>query len=489
MADVRDVPDEVEIREAPRDPVTDPTLGIEVPARAPRPARHRLVTHRRLADARVHERARSTARTCRGRRSPPTSWGWPPTEFRFPTYEWPTGPGGLPLDLERLARAFEAALRAEAGLLGDRRAPGCGCAATWTGVEDYWERAPGSATPPTGAPFHNMGVYGWDVLDAQLLTATIVAARIEDRPRTTWSARWSSTTRTGPPGRSCNARAAAPRPRTRAGRGGATWRRSGEGVETLVVMLGANNALGSVGQPRAAPGPRRATPSCPPSSGWRPSGVATCCRPSAFAADWALLVERAARRSSPARHRGDRAVGDDRPDRPRPRRQGAPRVALLPATTRGRGSPTTTSTPSATRTSPATRPGPSTPRSTPTTRRSSPRSRPPAATASTGTCSTWAALLDRLATRRYINSPWARPAWWTPVRAARARCRALDPVPNTRFFRAGPRGPHRRRAVLPRRRPPDDHRVRRRGPGGHPRDGAGRGRRSATGTATRAPGR
>ena len=24
------------------------------------------------------------------------------------------------------------------------------------------------------------------------------------------------------------------------------------------------------------------------------------------------------------------------------------------------------------------------------------------------------ALLDRLATRRYIESPWARPPWWTP---------------------------------------------------------------------------
>ena len=48
-------------------------------------------------------------------------------------------------------------------------------------------------------------------------------------------------------------------------------------------------------------------------------------------------------------------------------------------------------------------------------------------------------ILDRLATRRYIDSPWARPAWWTPYELPRA-LRALDPVPNTRFFRAGPSG-------------------------------------------------
>ena len=44
------------------------------------------------------------------------------------------------------------------------------------------------------------------------------------------------------------------------------------------------------------------------------------------------------------------------------------------------------------------------------------------------------AVLDRLATRRYIDSPWARPAWWTPYELP-AALRRLDPVPTTRFFR------------------------------------------------------
>ena len=49
------------------------------------------------------------------------------------------------------------------------------------------------------------------------------------------------------------------------------------------------------------------------------------------------------------------------------------------------------------------------------------------------------ALLDRLATRRYIESPWARPAWWTPYDLP-PPLRDLDPVPTTRFFRSGPGG-------------------------------------------------
>jgi hypothetical protein len=48
-------------------------------------------------------------------------------------------------------------------------------------------------------------------------------------------------------------------------------------------------------------------------------------------------------------------------------------------------------------------------------------------------------ILDRLATRRYVESPWARPAWWTPYPLPPA-LQALDPVPSTRFFRSGPDG-------------------------------------------------
>ena len=44
MADQRSIPDEVQIHTTPREPVTDPTLGIAVAARVVAPAKHRLVT-------------------------------------------------------------------------------------------------------------------------------------------------------------------------------------------------------------------------------------------------------------------------------------------------------------------------------------------------------------------------------------------------------------------------------------------------------------
>jgi hypothetical protein len=50
-----------------------------------------------------------------------------------------------------------------------------------------------------------------------------------------------------------------------------------------------------------------------------------------------------------------------------------------------------------------------------------------------------AGRLDSLATRRYIEDPAARPTWWKPYELP-AELKALDPIPNTRFFRSGPQG-------------------------------------------------
>ena len=49
------------------------------------------------------------------------------------------------------------------------------------------------------------------------------------------------------------------------------------------------------------------------------------------------------------------------------------------------------------------------------------------------------ALLDRLATRRYVADPAARPPGWEPYPLPPVLA-ALDPVPNTRFFLSGPQG-------------------------------------------------
>jgi hypothetical protein len=50
-----------------------------------------------------------------------------------------------------------------------------------------------------------------------------------------------------------------------------------------------------------------------------------------------------------------------------------------------------------------------------------------------------AGLLDRLAARRYITDASARPDWWRPYPLP-PELQALTPVPNSRFFAAGPNG-------------------------------------------------
>ncbi len=434
MTDVRATPEEVQIRAVPREPVTDPTLGVQVPPRAARRAAHRLVT---IGDSLTH--GFMSAAIYR------TDLSWPAItayelglsaqEFTFPTYEWPTGPGGLPLDLERFAREFGRRFGdhldfweiVSAGLWAQRYLDR---------VEDYWERGPGSATPRSGPPFHNQAVYGWDVLDPQVLTATTVAARLR-RPTTDDAlsqvvehhqdrAAWPvlQRARKGTRGRTVLEAATE--------MGG-----PGQGIETLVVVLGANNVLGSVVGLDPA---------------WTPAGYDTLSaeermvaksgcnvfRPSAFAADWALLVQRL--REVDAQHVLVATV---------------PSVTIAPIA-RGvhkKERPDSRYFPYYTR--PWITDEAFDPKRDPHLTADEARAIDSAIDAYNETIIAsvaaaredgldWflfdmGALLDRLASRRYLTSPWARPSWWTPYELPPA-LQALDPVPNTRFFRAGPGG-------------------------------------------------
>ena len=285
MANRRATPDEVRIRTSPREPVTDPTLGIDVPRGAAATTRHRLVT---IGDSLTHGFMNAGVHR--------TDLSWPAIaayelgltaeQFTFPTYEWPTGPGGLPLDLERLARALEKRFGAHLDFW-EIVSAGLWLRSYMDRIEDYWERGDGSRTPRGGAPFHNMAVYGWDLLDPQLLTATRVASRLarptKDDPLSQLVERHQD-------------RAAWPvLQRARKGNRGRTvldavadMSGPGQGVETLVVVLGSNNALGAVVSLEPA---------------WTPEGYddlpledrlaarvgCNLWRPSAFAADWSLL--------------------------------------------------------------------------------------------------------------------------------------------------------------------------------------------------------
>jgi hypothetical protein len=50
-----------------------------------------------------------------------------------------------------------------------------------------------------------------------------------------------------------------------------------------------------------------------------------------------------------------------------------------------------------------------------------------------------AGLLDRLASRRYIEDPAAQPSWWTPYPLPPV-LQALSPVPTSQFFKSGSQG-------------------------------------------------
>lgn len=434
MASSRQTPDEVEIRTSPREPVTDPTLGIEVPRGPAVPAEHRLVT---VGDSLTHGFMSAAVHR--------TDLSWPAIaayelgldarQFTFPTYEWPTGPGGLPLDLERLARAFEKRFGAHLDFWE------IVTAALWLrsymdGIEDHWERGDGARTPPRGAPFHNMAVYGWDLLDPQLLTATTVAARLagptRDDPLSQLvehhqdRAAWPVLQRARKGSRARTVLEAV-----------ADMAGPGHGVETLVVVLGSNNALGAVVSLEPA---------------WTPEGYddlepdqrlaarvgRNLWRPSAFAADWALLEARL--REVTAQHVIVATV---------------PSVTIAPI---ARGTfkkldPSSRYFPYYTR--PWVSDDDFDPRRDPHITGEEARAVDSAIDAYNETIIDSVArarrdgldwyvfdmgsVLDRLATRRYVNSPWARPAWWSPYELPAALL-ALDPVPNTRFFRSGPDG-------------------------------------------------
>ena len=173
---ISETPAELEIHFEPRPPEPDPTLGIPVVVDRTGTPAHRLVT---IGDS-VTQGFMSGAIFR-------TDLSWPAmvahelgfgAAFRFPTYEPPDGPGGLPLDLERLARAIEDAagptLSWRDVLRTARRVR-----SYMDRIEDYWERGPGSRTPPAGPPpFHNLAVYGWDLLDTLTLDSDRLQARI-----------------------------------------------------------------------------------------------------------------------------------------------------------------------------------------------------------------------------------------------------------------------------------------------------------------------
>ncbi len=159
-------------------------------------------------------------------------------QFRFPRYG---GPGGLPLNIELLLRTLEERFGPRLDLWEVPLAL-FAARAFMDQVEDYWERGPGSEAPTFSAINHNLSVYGWDLRDALTKTAQgcedalhqphddLISQIVENNGE-------RAALRVLPRGSDAEKRMTAFDAAAELGK---------EGIETLIVFLGANNALRTV---------------------------------------------------------------------------------------------------------------------------------------------------------------------------------------------------------------------------------------------------
>lgn len=442
-------PASVDLRTEPRAPEVGPDLGIDVDVDRRGTPRNRLVT---LGDS-VTQGFMSGA-VFRTELSWPAmvayelglSLGRPGSEFRYPGYEPPDGPGGLPFDLERFVRAFED--RYGAALDWHEAVSALRWARRYLGrVERYWEGGAGRDLPATTRPHHNLAIYGLDVLDVQLLHA----GRLEDRlkaapPEDNWLKQGvendsaiaglrvldSCRSRSGEPLTALDAARAMGEEGTVEGGPG-----DGPGIETLVVMLGANNALGSVVElvPRWTPDDYLARS---PEERLATKGPCNVWQPPHFAAEWAALVARL--RAVHARHVIVATV---------------PQVTIAPIARGARNKARAGSRYFRYYTKPWIAERDFDPDEDPCLFEDEARAIDSAIDAFNEAIieSVRAARrdgldwylfdlgisLDRMAARRYVEDPAAQPDWWTPYPLP-PEVAGLSVVPDTRFFRSGPGG-------------------------------------------------
>ena len=242
-------PNDVIVQSDAREPVTDPTLGISVNVNRQGTPRHRLVT---LGDSLSH--GFQSGAIFNTKLSYPMliarEMGWD-KNLRYPSYG---GPGdGLPLNLERLARQLEQQYGNDIDWWDF--APGLIFVRNYLDeVEDYWERGEGSRFPTQGAINHNLAVYGWDLRNtlsnnADNCQAVLNKNKAKDdflrqivENHNERSALWVLNT-----GRDAQCKALTPLQAAAAlGAEGTQETNDGDGIETLIILIGSNNALGSI---------------------------------------------------------------------------------------------------------------------------------------------------------------------------------------------------------------------------------------------------
>lgn len=221
--------------------ITDPTLGVELGTRskgtppAPESPAHRLVT---IGDSLTHGVSSGAVFH--------TTVSWPAQvaralgidDFAVPRYGGPLD--GLPLNLEALVRQAQQAFGEDISLFEKLRAP-----LVLHGIvdanEDFWESGPGAEPAAIDVRYHNLGIYGWDVRDALSFSAARAAAAVGGPQRDNLLG--------AKPARDNDIAAnsvLAPFGIDATQVSAAAWHGLNGGIDTLIVSLGANNALDAV---------------------------------------------------------------------------------------------------------------------------------------------------------------------------------------------------------------------------------------------------
>lgn len=244
-----DAPDDLEIRPSAPEPLTthQAHLGVSLNGRQVdgRDRPHRLVT---IGDS-LTQGFQSLAIA-------KTELSWPmivARSFGFslshPEFTGPIGSPGLPLNLEGLARAIDDALGQRALAFQEARALVVALKRL-TAIRRYWVTGLGSHEPaPRQGFYENLAIWGWDVRDALSKSRSWCQEQIDTQ--STWRERIGLKDRLMTV--HANERTAirtlanATPAQTPVTQISAAQELGAEGIDTLVVALGANNALGAVG--------------------------------------------------------------------------------------------------------------------------------------------------------------------------------------------------------------------------------------------------
>jgi hypothetical protein len=418
-------PPEVEIKMESRKPEADPTLGIAVAKAAEALPSRRLVV---IGDSISHGFQSGAVYNTDISYAAIIAWemGWYES-FRFPTYP---GFGGLPLNLEFLARDLEMKfgstlplweLPLAAFAVRDHLAQ----------AENWWEHGGGSVEPNFKYIMDNLSVYGWDLRDALSFTAEVARERIKTPKDNLFVPVISN----------ANERAALrvlpndpARSKLSTLDAAVELTKNGGSIETLIVMLGANNALRTVTELKVA------WSEAPAYQNLNAKDAFTIWNPKHFVAELALVE------SKVREIKADHVIWAT-----------VPHVTIAPVA-RGIGRKVRQGSryfPFYTR--PWISDSDFDPSVDPHITENQARAIDSAIdqyndaitnvvrkARSSSQPRDWylfemAGLLDRLASRRYISDPVARPSWWTPYPLP-PELMALNPAPDSRFFTAGPAG-------------------------------------------------